>query len=57
MLLLAMLFPVIFPVLMPAMKSINLAYSGVFDLVGILFIISYSGIIWSLSILLSDHIL
>ncbi|MCQ4152767.1 MAG: heme exporter protein CcmB [Archaeoglobi archaeon] len=57
MLLLAMLFPVIFPVLMPAMKSINLAYSGVFDLVGILFITSYSGIIWSLSILLSDHIL
>jgi ABC-type transport system involved in cytochrome c biogenesis permease component len=57
MLLLAMLFPVIFPVLMPAMKSINLAYSGVFDLVGILFITSYSGIIWSLSILLSDHVL
>ncbi len=57
MLLFAMLFPVIFPLLMPAMNSINLAYSGVFDIMGILFIISYSGIIWSLSILLSEHVL
>ncbi|MCS7130088.1 MAG: heme exporter protein CcmB [Archaeoglobaceae archaeon] len=55
MLILAMLFPVIFPVLLPATKSIALAYSGTFDLMSSLFIVSYTGIIYSLSILLSDH--
>lgn len=57
MLLLAIAFPVIFPVLMPAAKSITLAYSGAFDLTGNLFMISYAGLIYSLSILLSDHVL
>lgn len=57
MLLLAMIFPVIFPVLMPATKSIALAYSGVFDFMSVLFIVSYTGIIYSLSLLLSDYLL
>ncbi|MEM2726946.1 MAG: heme exporter protein CcmB [Archaeoglobaceae archaeon] len=57
MILLAMIFPVIFPVLMPATKFIALAYSGVFDLMSFLFIISYTGIIYSLSLLLSDYLL
>jgi heme exporter protein B len=57
MLLSAMLFPVVFPVLMPAVKSIELANSGILDSMTILFIFSYTGIIWSLSMLLSEHIL
>ncbi|MDI9611290.1 MAG: heme exporter protein CcmB [Archaeoglobales archaeon] len=57
MLLLAMIFPVIFPVILPATKLIGLAYSGVFDLMNALFIFSYAGMIYSLSILLSDQIL
>lgn len=57
MLLLAMIFPVIFPVILPATKLIGLAYSGVFDLTNALFIFSYAGMIYSLSILLSDQIL
>ncbi len=57
MLLSAMLFPVVFPVLMPAVKSIELAHSGILDSMTILFIFSYTGIIWSLSMLLAEHIL
>jgi len=57
MLLSAMLFPVIFPVLIPAVKSIELAHSGILDSMTILFIFSYTGIIWSLSMLLSEHVL
>lgn len=57
MLLFAMLFPVIFPVLMPAVKSVELAHSGTLDFMATLFIFSYTGIIWSLSMLLSEHVL
>ncbi|MDK2876872.1 MAG: heme exporter protein [Archaeoglobaceae archaeon] len=56
-LLFAMLFPVIFPVLMPAVNSLNLAYSGFLDSMGLLFIISYTGVIWSISLLLSEYVL
>lgn len=57
MLLLAMLFPVIFPVLLPAVKSISMAFLGAFDLMSSLFILSYTGLIWSLAVLLSEHVL
>ncbi|MCS7144540.1 MAG: heme exporter protein CcmB [Archaeoglobaceae archaeon] len=57
MLLLAMIFPIIFPILMPATRTISLAYSGVFDTIGLFYIISYTGIIYSLSLLLSDHLI
>lgn len=57
MLLFAMLFPVIFPVIMPAVNSLILAYSGALDLMSILFMISYTGVIWSLSLLLSEYVL
>lgn len=55
-LLLAMLFPIVFPVLLPATKSIALAYSGIFDPMSILYIVSYTGLIYSLSLLLSDYL-
>ncbi|MCX8172363.1 MAG: heme exporter protein CcmB [Archaeoglobaceae archaeon] len=56
MVLLGMSFPVIFPILMPATRAITLANAGSFDLISASFILSYTGIIYSLSLLLSDHI-
>ncbi|MEM1576937.1 MAG: heme exporter protein CcmB [Archaeoglobaceae archaeon] len=56
MLLLAMIFPIIFPVLMPAVKSISLAYVGIIDSMSLLFMLSYAGIIYTLSLLLSDYL-
>ncbi|MFN3384476.1 MAG: heme exporter protein CcmB [Archaeoglobaceae archaeon] len=53
----AMLFPIIFPVILPAIKLLNLAYSNVFDLFSALFLLFYTGIIASLALLISDHLL
>ncbi|MEM0351327.1 MAG: heme exporter protein CcmB [Archaeoglobaceae archaeon] len=56
MLLPAMLFPVIFPIILPSMKLLNLAYVGIFDVFSALYLLSYSGLMATLSLLLSDHL-
>lgn len=53
----AMLFPVVFPIIFPAIRLINFAYGGFFDLFSALFLLFYTGIIATLASLVSEHML
>ncbi len=53
----AMLFPIIFPSILPGIKLLNLAYNNVFDTLSAVFLLSYTGVIATLSLMLSEHLL
>lgn len=52
-----MLFPIIFPAILPSIKLLNLSYNSFFDLFSALFLVFYAGVIATLSMLVSDHLL
>jgi heme exporter protein B len=56
MLLPAMLFPIIFPVFIPSFKLLGFSYAGIFDFISAMFLLSYTGLIFSLSLILSEHL-
>ncbi|MEM1578513.1 MAG: heme exporter protein CcmB [Archaeoglobaceae archaeon] len=56
MLLPAILFPIVFPVILPAIKLLSLSYNGLFDFFSSLFLLSYTGIIFTIALLLSDYL-
>jgi len=56
MLLPVMLFPVIFPLINSTVVAVNAALEGILDLERILFVVAYSGIILSLSMITADKV-
>ena len=56
MLLPVMLFPVIFPLINSTVVAVNAALEGILDLERLLFVVAYSGIISSLSMITADKV-
>lgn len=52
-----MLFPIVFPVILPGIRLLDLAYNGSFDFFSALFLIFYTGVIATLALLVSEHLL
>lgn len=53
----AMLFPIIFPAILPAIKLLNLAYNSSLDVFSSLFLLFYTGVVATLALLVSEHLL
>lgn len=53
----AMLFPVVFPTILPGIKLLNLAYKGLFDIYSALFLLFYAGVVITLALILSEHLI
>ncbi len=57
MLLTVLLFPVIFPLLTKTVSSVNSALAGNIDVSGLIFVVAYSAMILSLSLLTADKVM
>lgn len=57
MLLTVLLFPVIFPLLTKTVSSVNSALAGNIDVSGLIFVVAYSAMILSLSLLMADKVM
>ena len=57
MLLTVLLFPVIFPLLTKTVSSVNSALAGTIDVSGLIFVVAYSAMILSLSLLTADKVM
>ncbi len=57
MLLTVLLFPVIFPLLTKTVSSVNSALAGNIDVSGLTFVVAYSAMILSLSLLMADKVM
>ncbi len=57
MLLTVLLFPIIFPLLTKTVSSVNSALAGNIDVSGLIFVIAYSAMILSLSLLTADKVM